>query len=77
MVKQEDLELFKLILLANDGNIEAKWKIVWRFNELIEKKATINTKYSEECQEYIEKSVFKSIDKFETLRNIKKFKKFS
>lgn len=72
MVKQKDLELFKLILLANDGNVGAKWKIVWRFNELIEKKSKINTKYSEECQEYIEKSVFNSIDKFETLRKIKK-----
>ena len=45
MLKPEDLELFELILLANVGNIEAKWKIIWRFNELIEKKAKIRASF--------------------------------
>lgn len=69
---KEDIELFKLIELANAGNKKAKWEIVWKFNNLIRKVSKINGKVCIECQYYVENAVFSSIEKFETLKR-KKF----
>lgn len=76
-MRKEDVELFELILLADSGDEKNKWKLVWKFNDLIVKKAKINGRFNEECQEYIENALFNSIDKFKTLEKIKKIKKFS
>lgn len=70
-ISKEDLELFGLIALGNGGNERAKWAIIWKYNDLITNKSKINGQYSQECQEYIEMAVFKSIEKFKTLRNLK------
>lgn len=75
MLSSKDLELFKLLLLVDEGNIDAKWKIIWKFDYLIRKKAKINKNYSAECQEYIEKAIFNSFENFRTLKKIKKMKK--
>lgn len=71
-ISKEDLKLFNLIDLATSGDEKAKWEIIWTYNELILNKSKINGIYSQECQEYIEIAVFKSIEKFNTLRNLKK-----
>ena len=75
-INSEDIELFKLIDLATNGNRKAKWEVIWKFNNLIISNSKINGKYSEECQEYIEMAIFKNIEKFETLKEIKKYKNF-
>lgn len=72
----ENIDLFKLIDLATNGNKKAKWEIIWKFQDLINKVSSINGIFDEECQEYVEKALFKSIEKFQTLKNIKKYKNF-
>lgn len=76
MICKEDIELFNLIELAKAGDKKAKWMIVWKFTDLIKKVSTINGKLSVECQDYVENAIFNSIQKFETLRKIKKLKNF-
>lgn len=75
-LSNEDMELFKLIDLATNGNTNAKWEIILKFNDLIVNTSTINRQYNEDCHYYVETAVFNSIEKFTTLRKIKKFKKF-
>ena len=77
-MSKEDQELFDLIYKALNGSDDAKWQIVWNFNDLIINASTINMQPNVECQEYVENKVFKSIEKFKKLdeiRNRKKFKK--
>lgn len=75
-INSEDLKLFKLIDLATNGNIKAKWEIIWKFDNLIKSSSIINGRFNEECQEYIEKAIFKNIEKFSGLKKIKKYKNF-
>lgn len=75
-ISKEDIELFKLIDFATNGNKQAKWEIIWKFDNLIRSSSIVNGKFDEECQEYIESAIFKSIEKFNTLRKIKKYKNF-
>ena len=72
-ISKEDKELFKLIELATNGDTNAKWKIVVRFQGLIINNSMIKGIQDDDCYEYVENAVFKSIEKFNTLRNLKKF----
>lgn len=75
-ISKEDIELFKLIDLASNGNKKAKWEIVWKFDSLIKSSSLVNGKFDEQCQEYIVEAIFKSVEKFNTLEKIKNSKNF-
>lgn len=73
-VSNDDIKLFKLIVLATNGNQKAKWEIIWKFDRLIRTASKINGKYNEECQDYVEMIILRSIEKFKTLENMRKNK---
>lgn len=60
-------ELVDLIIKAKENNIEATFKIILEFEDLINKESMINGIVNQECKDYI-------VDKL--LKQIKKFKKF-
>lgn len=60
-------ELAEIIRKAVQGNKREKFEIILIFQNLIKKEAMINGKYSEECREYIEDKLFKSIEKFKKI----------
>ena len=45
-INNEDLKLFKLIDLATNGNIKAKWEIIWKFDNLIKSSSIINGRFN-------------------------------
>lgn len=60
-------ELVDLIIKAKENDIEATFKIILEFEDLINKESIINGIVNQECKDYI-------VDKL--LKQIKKFKKF-
>ncbi len=60
-------ELVDLIMKAKENDIEATFKIILEFEDLINKESMINGIVNQECKDYI-------VDKL--LKQIKKFKKF-
>lgn len=60
-------ELVDLIIKAKENDIEATFKIILEFEDLINKESMINGIVNQECKDYI-------VDKL--LKQIKKFKKF-
>ena len=60
-------ELVDLIIKAKENDIEATFKIILEFEDLINKESMINGIVNQECKDYI-------VDKL--LKKIKKFKKF-
>lgn len=62
----ENRELVNLILNAKENNINATFKIILEFEDLINKESIVNGVFNQECKDYI-------IDKL--LKQIKKFKK--
>lgn len=59
-------ELVDLIIKAKENDIEATFKIILEFEDLINKESMINGIVNQECKDYI-------VDKL--LKQIKKFKK--
>lgn len=53
-ISKEDIELFKLIDLASNGNKKAKWEIVWKFDSLIKSSSLVNGKFDEQRQYAVE-----------------------
>ena len=60
-------ELVDFIIKAKENDIEATFKIILEFEDLINKESMINGIVNQECKDYI-------VDKL--LKQIKKFKKF-
>ena len=65
IIKNRDLR--DLIIKAKENDIEATFKIILEFEDLINKESMINGIDNQECKDYI-------VDKL--LKQIKKFKKF-
>lgn len=67
---EENKELYKLILKAVDGNMEATFKIILKFEDLINSEAKINGKFNQECKDYIIDNLIKYIKKFKKIKKI-------
>ena len=68
-------ELFAIIERAVDGDVKAKFEILILFDPLIRNESYIKGKFNQDCKEYIEDKLFESIEKFRTLKEIKKLLK--
>lgn len=60
-------ELANCIRLAVAGNEKATIEIIAHFQNLINKKAKINGKFSDDCKDYIEDRIFKQIKNFKKI----------
>ena len=71
----DDKKLFDLLVLAKEGNTRATFEIILMFEKYINKQCYINGKFNQECKDYIEDKVFEYIEKFKTIKEIKKILK--
>lgn len=68
-------ELFEIIEKAVNGNVKSKFEILILFDPLIKNQSYIRGKFNQDCKEYIEDRLFESIEKFRTIKEIKKILK--
>ena len=57
-------ELVDLIIKAKENDIEATFKIILEFEDLINKESMINGIVNQECKDYIVDKLLKQINKF-------------
>ena len=74
-IEMSNRELFEIIENAVNGNVKSKFEILILFDPLIKNQSYIRGKFNQDCKEYIEDRLFESIEKFRTIKEIKKFLK--
>lgn len=74
-IEMSNRELFEIIEKAVNGNVKSKFEILILFDPLIKNQSYIRGKFNQDCKEYIEDRLFESIEKFRTIKEIKKFLK--
>ena len=74
-IEMSNRELFEIIEKAVNGNVKSKFEILILFDPLIKNQSYIRGKVNQDCKEYIEDRLFESIEKFRTIKEIKKFLK--
>ena len=74
-IETSNKELFEIIERAVNGDIKSKFEILIIFDPLIKNQSYIRGKFNQDCKEYIEDRLFESIEKFRTIKEIKKFLK--
>ena len=67
--------MFEVIEKAVNGDVKAKFEILIIFEPLINSESYIKGNFSQECKDYIEDKVFEYIEKFKTIKEIKKILK--
>lgn len=60
-------ELVDLIIKAKENDIEATFKIILEFEDLINKESMINGIVNQECKDYIVDKLLKQIKKFKEI----------
>ena len=58
-------DIYVLIKKSKDGNIEAVFNLITKYERLIKKYSYINGYYSEDLNQYLKDKIFSSIKKFE------------
>ena len=74
-IEMNNKELFEIIEKAVNGDVKSKFEILIIFDPLIKSESYIKGKFSQDCKDYIEDRLFESIEKFRTIKEIKKFLK--
>lgn len=74
-IEMSNRELFEIIEKAVNGNVKSKFEILILFDPLIKNQSYIRGKFNQDCKEYIEDRLFESIEKFRTIKEIKKILK--
>ena len=74
-IETSNKELFEIIEKAVNGNVKSKFEILILFDPLIKNQSYIRGKFNQDCKEYIEDRLFESIEKFRTIKEIKKILK--
>ena len=74
-IEMSNRELYEIIEKAVNGNVKSKFEILILFDPLIKNQSYIRGKFNQDCKEYIEDRLFESIEKFRTIKEIKKFLK--
>lgn len=74
-IEMSNKELFEIIEKAVNGDVKSKFEILILFDPLIKSESYIKGKFNQDCKEYIEDRLFESIEKFRTIKEIKKFLK--
>ena len=74
-IEMSNREVFEIIENAVNGDVKSKFEILILFDPLIKSESYIKGKFNQDCKEYIEDRLFESIEKFRTIKEIKKFLK--
>lgn len=74
-IERNNKELFEIIEKAVNGDVKSKFEILILFDPLIKSESYIKGKFNQDCKDYIEDNLFESIEKFRTIKEIKKLLK--
>ena len=58
-------DIYTLILKAKDGDVEAAFCLITKYERLIKKYSYINGYYDEDLNQYLKDKIFSSIKKFQ------------